>query len=70
MSPGLMLVALIGAHALCDFACQGDFMSRAKNRTASIDGVPWQTVLAAHAAIHGAAVALANRCAPPTKEQQ
>jgi len=51
-------VALIGAHCLFDYAGQGDFMSKAKNRSAPVPGVPWQTVLAAHAAIHGAAVAL------------
>lgn len=53
-----MLVALIGAHALFDYAGQGDFMSKAKNRTTPIPGVPWWNVLAGHAAIHGAAVAL------------
>lgn len=56
--PILMLVALTGAHALADFAGQGDFMSKAKNSQAPIEGVPWQTVLASHCAIHGAAVAL------------
>lgn len=54
----LMLIALIGAHCFFDYAGQGDFMSKAKNRTAPIPGVPWATVLAGHAAIHGAAVAL------------
>lgn len=57
-SLALMAIALIGAHCLFDFAGQGDFMSKAKNRTAPIPTVPWQTVLASHAAIHGAAVAL------------
>jgi len=51
-------VALIGAHCFFDYAGQGDFMSKAKNRSAPIPSVPWQTVLAAHAAIHGAAVAI------------
>lgn len=51
-------IALVGAHCLFDYAGQGDFMSKAKNRTAPIPGVPWQTVLAGHAAIHGAAAAL------------
>lgn len=58
MSPMLMIIALIGAHCLFDYAGQGDFMSKAKNRAAPIPGVPWATVLAGHAAIHGAAVAL------------
>ncbi|PXW75969.1 uncharacterized protein DUF3307 [Blastomonas natatoria] len=56
--PALMLIALIGAHCLFDYAGQGDFMSKAKNRTTAIPGVPWQTVLASHAAIHGAAASL------------
>lgn len=54
----LMLIALVGAHCLLDFAGQGDFMSKAKNPAAPIPGVPWATVLASHAAIHGAAVAI------------
>jgi hypothetical protein len=58
MSPELMLIALVAAHCLFDYAGQGDFMSKAKNRTAPIPGVPWATVLAGHVAIHGAAVAL------------
>lgn len=58
MNTQMILIALIGAHALCDFAGQGDFMAKAKNSSAPIPGVPWQTVLGAHAAIHGAAVAL------------
>jgi hypothetical protein len=54
----IMLVALIGAHCFFDFAGQGDFMSKAKSRSSPIPGVPWAPVLAAHAAIHGAAVAV------------
>ena len=58
MSSELTLIALIGAHAFFDYAGQGDFMSKAQNRTATIPGVPWWNILAAHSAIHGAAVAL------------
>lgn len=54
----LMAIALIGAHALADYPLQGDFLSKAKNRAAPISGVPWQQALGAHAAIHGAFVAL------------
>lgn len=54
----LTLIALIGAHCFFDFAGQGDFMARAKNPAAALEGVPWRVVLMAHAAIHGAAVAL------------
>lgn len=53
-----MLIALLTAHALCDYPLQGDFLARAKNRTAPIPGVPWWQALAAHSMIHGGAVAL------------
>ena len=55
--PIMMAIALAGAHALADYPLQGDFLSKAKNRTAPIPGVPWQQALGAHVAIHGAAVA-------------
>lgn len=50
--------ALLAAHALADYPLQGDFLSKAKNRTAPIPGVPWFQALVAHAIIHGGAVAL------------
>lgn len=53
----MLLIALLTAHALCDYPLQGDFLSRAKNRTAPIPGVPWQQALGAHCLIHGGAVA-------------
>jgi hypothetical protein len=59
MHPGpLMLIALLGAHWFFDYAGQGDFMAKAKNPEAPLLGVPWVTVMAAHAGIHAAAVAL------------
>lgn len=58
MTPMMMLVALLAAHALCDYPLQGDFLSKAKNRTAPIPGVPWRQALGAHAMIHAGAVAL------------
>jgi hypothetical protein len=60
MQPGdpLMLIALLGAHWYFDYAGQGDFMAKAKNGANPIPGVPYGTVLAAHAGIHGAAAAL------------
>lgn len=58
MSPLVMLLALIAAHALCDYPLQGDFLAKAKNRLAPIPGVPWWQALGAHAAIHGGAVGL------------
>lgn len=58
MSLGLLLLLLLAAHALCDYPLQGDFLARAKNRTAPLPGVPWYQALGAHALIHGGAVAL------------
>ena len=54
----LMAVLLVGGHAFADFAGQGDFMSKAKNRAAPIPTIPWRSVMFAHVAIHGAIVAL------------
>lgn len=54
----LMLVLLIGGHALADYPLQGDFLSKAKDRTKGIPGVPWYQALGAHASIHGSIVAL------------
>lgn len=53
-----MLLKLLAAHALADYPLQGDFLSKAKNRTVPIPGVPWYQALGAHAMIHGGAVAL------------
>lgn len=58
MDSAMLAVALVGAHALADYPLQGDFLSRAKNRTAPIPGVPWGQAMAAHSAIHGAFVSL------------
>lgn len=58
MSPVELFLALIAAHALADYPLQGDFLAKAKNRTAPIPGVPWWQALSAHAAIHGGAVGL------------
>lgn len=49
----IMLALLVFVHALADYPLQGDFLARAKNRTAPIPGVPWQQALGAHAIIHG-----------------
>jgi len=51
-----LFLALCAAHAVCDYPLQGDFLARAKNRTAPVPGVPWWQALGAHAAIHGGAV--------------
>lgn len=52
----LCLFALMVAHALCDYPLQGDFLSRAKNVTAPIPGVPWVHAMFAHCCIHAGAV--------------
>lgn len=54
----IILLLLIGAHFLCDYPLQGDFLARAKNRAAPIFGVPWYQAMLAHAPIHGLAVGL------------
>lgn len=56
MSALEMFGALIVAHAICDYPLQGDFLSRAKNRSAPIPGVPWYQAMGAHAIMHGGAV--------------
>lgn len=57
MDAATLAIALLAGHALADYPLQGDFLSKAKNRTAPIPGVPWQQALGAHVVIHGAFVA-------------
>jgi hypothetical protein len=54
-------LAMIAAHAVADYPLQGDFLAKAKNRTAPLPGVPWWQALGAHAIIHGGAVGLITR---------
>lgn len=54
----LTLFYLLGAHALCDYPLQGDFLARGKNHRSPLPGVPWYQCLLAHSLIHGMAVAL------------
>lgn len=53
-----ILVYMVAAHFLLDYALQGDWMSKAKN--VSLDLVPgeriWPLALAGHALIHATAV--------------
>jgi len=58
MSPQEMMLALIVGHALADYPLQGDFLAKAKNRSAPIPGVPWWQAMWAHSAIHGGVVGL------------
>lgn len=53
-----VFLLLLVAHALADYPLQGDFLARAKNRSAAIPGVPWYQALGAHAAIHGGFVGI------------
>ena len=57
MTPDFVAIGLLAGHALADYPLQGDFLSKAKNRTAAIPVVPWQQALGAHVIIHGAVVA-------------
>ncbi|MFM1977463.1 MAG: hypothetical protein RL145_2309, partial [Pseudomonadota bacterium] len=41
LNPLSLLYLLIVAHFICDYPLQGDFLSKAKNLTAPIPGVPW-----------------------------
>lgn len=53
----LQLFALmIAGHAVADYPLQGEFLAKAKNRFAPVDGVPWYQAMGAHAAIHGGVV--------------
>lgn len=54
----MLVFLLLAAHALCDYPLQGDFLSRTKNRSNPLPGVPWYQALGAHALIHGGAVAV------------
>ena len=51
-----LFLLMMAWHALADYPLQGDFLAKAKNRTAPIPGVPWFQALAAHAAIHAGGV--------------
>jgi len=50
--------ALLFFHFLFDYPLQGDFLSKAKNSSNPIPGVPWYHAMFAHTFMHGAAVTL------------
>ena len=52
------LALLLAAHAVADYPLQGDFLAKAKNRRAPLQGVPWWQALGAHAAIHAGFVGI------------
>ena len=51
-----LMMALIAAHTVTDFGLQSEFMAKFKSRTCGAGF--WPTVLAAHAGINAAGVAL------------
>jgi hypothetical protein len=53
-----LLFLLLVWHALADYPLQGDFLAKAKSRSAPIPGVPWYQALGAHALIHAGGVVL------------
>lgn len=53
-----LLIMLMAGHAFCDYAGQGDFMSRGKNHQIPLPHVPWQRCLEAHSMIHAGMVLL------------
>ena len=48
----LLLAALAAPATASTTVTAGDFLARAKNRTAPIPGFPWWQALTAHAAMH------------------
>lgn len=53
-----LFALMVFAHALADYPLQGDFLSKAKNHTAPIPGVPWYQALFAHSTIHAGFVGI------------
>ena len=61
-----LLFLLLAAHALCDFALQGEVMGKGKSRRRALEVAaeqggefpPWIYWLGAHGLIHGGAVAI------------
>ena len=55
-----ILLLLVFFHFLADYPLQGDFLSKAKNRTSPIPGVPWYQAMSAHCGIHAGFVFVAT----------
>lgn len=51
------LLFMLVWHALADYPLQGDFLAKAKNRSAPIPGVPWYQAMVAHSLIHAGGAA-------------
>ena len=58
---GIYLWWLLVGHAVCDYPLQGDFLAKGKNHKTPLPGIPWWICLAAHALIHGGAVAMITK---------
>lgn len=54
-----LLLLLIAAHFVADYPLQSEFMALNKARKGPLGAIFWENCLVAHAATHGAAVALA-----------
>lgn len=48
-----LFLVMMCLHYLADFPLQGDFLSKAKDLTKPLPGVPWQQAMTAHCAIQG-----------------
>lgn len=57
-TPVQMFAVMLVAHALADYPLQGDFLSKAKNVSAPIPGVPWYQAMIAHSVIQGGFVGM------------
>lgn len=51
-----LFFTLVFFHFLLDYPLQGDFLSKAKNRSNPIPHVPWYQAMAAHSFMHAAVV--------------
>jgi hypothetical protein len=61
-SVAYITAALIGAHFLCDYPLQGEYLSQAKNRHTPVGGNGvWLHGLTAHASIQGFGVLLVTQ---------
>ncbi|MFT8896285.1 MAG: hypothetical protein ABF968_04900 [Acetobacter sp.] len=53
--------AMVGAHAVCDYPLQGEFLAIGKNRFKPSPLIPWYQALGAHSVIHGLAVGVVTK---------
>lgn len=53
-----LFALMVAGHALADYPLQGEFLAKAKNHRAPIEGVPFYQALGAHSAIHAGGVGI------------